>query len=283
MERGLGLGKTTQNVASLQRSLVKAVPQVLLRNVTTDYDVMWETEQGMRIHVSFNISGFQGRNRQAVAYFYNTNGSALKDFDQTYYTKDGNVCALADFSPGYDNTDYNDLQIFMPYSQFHLSPSSYSLKYNIVIWNLEDNQLLAHSDWVYFDYRRDPVIINQIWVEYNKIQGGESGMLIHLNLEISRQIGKKCIAAIYFCYGDGSPVKDTDKLYYSIDGQVIVYRDLTPEYEDTHFKDFDLFMPYSQIHTPTGRFDLKFYVNIWDEKWGKVLAKSDWVSFWYEH
>ena len=284
LARGLDLGtpEVTPKVPAIP-ARTHAPPIVSIREGTTEYNVTKDSEKGMIVHLNFNVLNFRGRKGRAVAYFYLADGTPLKDFDEQYHTNDGHVSAGVDFSPGYDNADYNDLPIFMPYAQLHMTPGTASLTYKVTWWNMEDQVQLATSTQVPFTYNRAPVTIDKVWVDYKATQDNETGLLIHLSLELKGYLNTKCQAIAYFYYANGSPVPDVDKRFATVDGKVCAIADFTPTFDDTVYNDLHIFMPYAQLETPPGKMDLKFHVNIIKSKDKTVLATSDWVPFWYKH
>ena len=104
--------------------------------------------KGMIIHVKFDINGMLNKTGQCAAYFYSSNGNPLKDSNQKYRTSNGNVATHVDFTPDYQNSTFNDLAIFMPYSEFHLSQNT-SCYFTISLWN--GNNEVARSSKYYFD------------------------------------------------------------------------------------------------------------------------------------
>ena len=74
------------------------------------------------------------RSGQAAAYFYCPNGTPIKDTNGSNRTSDGNVATHVNFTPNYENCTFNDLAIFMPYSELHLSRTT-SCYFTISIWN----------------------------------------------------------------------------------------------------------------------------------------------------
>ena len=80
--------------------------------------------KGMKIHVefeTFNVRGIQGN---CNAYFSFSNGNKLLDYNGNYRAIDGQVCCPGYFTSGYDNTIYTDFELFMPYSELHISGSA---------------------------------------------------------------------------------------------------------------------------------------------------------------
>ena len=102
----------------------------------------------MKIHVKFDINGMLNRRGQAAAYFYYTNGNPLKDTNGRCSTSNGNVATHVDFTPNYENCTFNDLSIFMPYSELHMNKSA-SCYFTISLWC--GNNEVTQSDKTYFD------------------------------------------------------------------------------------------------------------------------------------
>ena len=102
----------------------------------------------MKIHIKFDINGMLNKRGQTAVYFYYTNGNPLKDTNERFCTLDGNVATQVDFTPNYENCTFNDLSIFMPYSELHQSKSA-SCFFTISIWN--GNKEITQSERIYFE------------------------------------------------------------------------------------------------------------------------------------
>ena len=90
-----------------------------IEDVTVEHNVYVDGKKGMKIHLKFSIQNCLGENCDALAYFYYANGSPIKDTNNSYNTSNGNVVGSVSFKPGYQNTTYNNLVMFMPYSEIH--------------------------------------------------------------------------------------------------------------------------------------------------------------------
>ena len=281
LERGLNLGTSMTSVPPGSKMTAETKPKATIRGVRMDFDVVHESERGMMIHVRFGTYGLRAIKGRVAVYFYFTNGEPLKDNDGLYKTIDGNVAAGADFSPGYDVTSYDDFKVFMPYRQLHLAAGDHELKYHVSVWNLEETDALGASQWINFPLKLKPVEIYAVWVDYNVVQGKEKGMLIHVAFDIDGHKDEKCSLSAYFHNVDDTPLKDTDGRYCSEDGQVSTGRGFAPGYDGTQYKDFRLFMPYSQAHMPEGKWNLRFHIAIYDSKL-QQLSISDRSDFWLE-
>ncbi|MFI3288400.1 MAG: hypothetical protein R3Y61_08000 [Rikenellaceae bacterium] len=74
----------------------------------------------LTIYVDFETYNCLNDNVSLVAYFYNTQGVPLKDFNGQYCSGDGQVSAQANITPGYVSTEFDDVEIDIPVSELHL-------------------------------------------------------------------------------------------------------------------------------------------------------------------
>lgn len=121
--------------------------------------------------------------------------------------------------------------------------------------------------------------INRIWVDHNTFNGGQKGMMIHIDFEVNGLKNHTINPVAYFYYSNGNRLNDYDGYYRTTDGQVSIGDTSNADYEGTQWKDFKLFMPYNQLHMGTGSYDLKFQIEIHDKTSGKSLLHSDYQGF----
>ena len=91
-----------------------------------------------------------------AAFFYYTGGPPLvpiiaSPLTPQYTAPDGHLVVSQDFTPGYDSTDYNDLQLFMPYSGLG-NGEPQSLMYHVDIFDKDSYppNALTLSGWHFF-------------------------------------------------------------------------------------------------------------------------------------
>ena len=120
--------------------------------VWVDYNVTEDGERGMRIHVKFNVSNMQGVNGYVLIYFEETDGTKLTT-SSSVYGKDGNVAVKKLITPGFDETVYKDLDIFMPYSALNLTKGKYELKMDVDLAD-EDENMIQHMGYHEFQYEK---------------------------------------------------------------------------------------------------------------------------------
>jgi hypothetical protein len=124
-------------------------------SVTVEHNVYESFSRGMRIHTKFTVQNRKGVKCQVDAYFFSADGIHLKDQNSSQYgTADGQVAVAKSFTPGYDDTVYNDFQLFMPYNEFHLDAGEYDLYFYVKIYDFVSSQIIAQSDAVRFLYRK---------------------------------------------------------------------------------------------------------------------------------
>ena len=113
-----------------------------IRNITLEHNVTDNNVKGMKIHVSFDVKGMYKVKGTCVSYFYYENGKPVKDYNGAYRTSDGNASASKDFIPNYYCSSFNDLIIFMPYSELEVGDGKHSLKFYCTVW--DSNSFNSH-------------------------------------------------------------------------------------------------------------------------------------------
>ena len=121
--------------------------------VWVDYNVKEGGENGMRIHVKFEVTGMEGVDSYLMVYFQKEDGSDLTTSSSLYGSKDGRVAAKRALKPGYDVTVYKDLDVFIPYSELNLSKGKYNLKMDIDVAD-DDETLIQHLGFHEFQYEK---------------------------------------------------------------------------------------------------------------------------------
>ncbi len=109
------------------------------------------SRKGMQIHIKFSVQGMLKKRGDCVVWFSFSNGIALKDYNGAYRTSDGQVAASGKFTPGYENSIYNDFVIFMPYDELHLTRGFHNLKFEIGLFDHNGRQM-ATSGETFFSY-----------------------------------------------------------------------------------------------------------------------------------
>lgn len=125
-----------------------APPKATISNLWVEHNVYEDGKKGMRIHFRLDADNMKGKTGRCSAYFHKEDGTALVDLNDRYCTTDGKVSCGKDFTPGYENTYYEDFTLFMPYSELHISRSG-SFKFYVTVW-YNHNTISEDSAWTSF-------------------------------------------------------------------------------------------------------------------------------------
>lgn len=145
-----------------------------MKKIWLEHDVTRSGEKGMVVHIAFDISNMKGQKCKAIAYFEYPKGTGLKDRNGRYKTTNGNVCSSASFTPGYINTTYSDLDIFIPVSELHLL-SGKRTYYTQVYIQAPSGKFIGHSQYASFVGTGNEANGNQ---HNNKVQSNRSNGIV---------------------------------------------------------------------------------------------------------
>jgi hypothetical protein len=268
----------------------KAEPRATFDKIWVDYDITEDGARGMRVHVKFSTYEMKGTDAYLAIYFETESGTRLKDNNDKFNSTDGDVAVYRSIKPVYDPADYNDLQVFMPYNELDRDPGEYELRMDVdVIYKA--GGLISHLTYHNFEYSKPAsggtntsspsAKFENMWVDYDITENGRKGMRIHVKGRTYNLKGVDCYLAIYFEKENGEILKTENTDFRSKNGQVAIYKLLTPGYTETVYDDLKLFMPYAELNLGTGKHDLTMDVDI-IYKNGDLIKHLKYYDFWYE-
>ena len=106
-----------------------------------------EVEEGIKIHVSMKATNLLGCSVRVVCLFYFDDGRQIKDTDR-HYCSNGQVCTSVNVTPSYDESTWQNLQLWIPYTQLKNKHDWKHLKCRLKVYN--DGHCLATSDYMHF-------------------------------------------------------------------------------------------------------------------------------------
>ena len=121
--------------------------------IWTEHNVYQNGVKGMMLHAKFRVVNAYNQSGKVIAYFHYNDGTALKDFNGQYCTNDGKVCVSSAIRPGYKDTTYDNLSIFMPYEELHMGSGRSELNYRMQIYI--NNKYYASSSTYNFTYTKN--------------------------------------------------------------------------------------------------------------------------------
>lgn len=111
-----------------------------IQRVWAEHNVYEGNEKGMRIHTKLSVKDNVGWPTRVVAYFYDKSGRKLMDDDGSYRTDDGQVSTGKTVNPPYESTLYENLSVFIPYSELEVTRLGRNdLKFQVLLWDLSEN------------------------------------------------------------------------------------------------------------------------------------------------
>jgi hypothetical protein len=156
-------GTTIQNLTNYSFEYTKGATPVSTTPATTadaifdkmwiDYDVTENGQKGMRIHVKCSVINMKNVDAYLAISFQKENGDILTTTNSAFSSKSGQVALYVYLTPGYDNTSYEDLSVFMPYSELNLTPGKYDLTMDADI-QYKNGDLVKHLNYYDFWYEK---------------------------------------------------------------------------------------------------------------------------------
>lgn len=264
----------SRNASATTKLPSPADPYAVYDSIWVDYDIKEKDILGMRVHLKFTTYGMKNMDAYVAVYFsYNDEiAGILKDKNNKYASTAGDVAVYQSIKPNYDPAVYDDLSIFMPYSELDLEPGLYDLTMDVKLIYKAGGMIsrLTYYDFEYtkpgspadaMSEMKTEVIFNDMWIDYDVYEGGKKGMRIHLKFSTVNMKGIDAYAAIYFEKKNGEVVEGKTSTYRSKSGQLAVYKSIKPNFEEADYDDLKLFMPYDEI-PGTGKIDMKMTADI---------------------
>jgi hypothetical protein len=118
-----------------------------------DFDVTEGGKYGMRIHVKFTTYGMKNLPSDLAVYFKKADGTRLLTNNVNYRSTDGQVAIYKELDIGYDPGVFNDLQLFLPYSELSLPKGTYDLTMTVNLIYKEGG-LIQHLTEYDFEYTK---------------------------------------------------------------------------------------------------------------------------------
>lgn len=139
-------------------------PRVVFKKQWVDFDVYEGSAKGMRIHVSFTIYEMMSTDCYMLVTFEKKEGEKyfyLEARSDDYADFWGNLMIAKKMTPCCTETDYNDLQVFMPYDELNLTSGRYDLRMDVDVSksdfdnDSEDKDFIGHLNYYTFWYNKN--------------------------------------------------------------------------------------------------------------------------------
>ncbi len=122
-------------------------PSAIFTNIWVEHNIAWGIFVGMRIHISASVKGQINNPCKAVAHFFGINNQPLIDFNANplFRSVDGFVSTAVDFVPMYEETNFADIVMYIPYNELHLNFGVHQLVLIISFYDTVRNFFFAKS------------------------------------------------------------------------------------------------------------------------------------------
>lgn len=284
-----GLLMMSAAVKAQPSSSYSSAPSAKHERTWVEYDVTENDVKGMRIHNKFTVYGMKNLPSYLAIYFEDGNGKRLPDSNKKFYSTNGEVAIYKELSIGYDPGVFNDVAVFMPYSEFDITAGGkYTLTMDIKLI-YKAGGLIQQMTTYPFEYTKpNPVTapttsnsetqITKVWMDYDVTENGRRGMMIHVAFKV---YGLKDVAsylAIYVADEKGDRFKSSNNEFSSVDGELALFKTLKPGYELSVYDDSKLFLPYDEIPVGNGEHNLKLDIDVIRQN-GDLVKHLDFKPF----
>ena len=247
-----------------------------------EHDVFKDGKKGMEVHHKIRAVGMNGKELEVACYFYKSDGTALRDTNQAFRTTTGEVSVGERHQVQYEDATFNDFSLFIPHDEMHAGAGAHDLKTNCEAF--DSGRSLGKSGFLTFTLRVGGAVpkvakFGAGSLKHDVWKDNVKGLEIHHPLTVQAMKDRELEVTCFFYYEAGGGLRDTNKLYYSADGNVSVMDKVNVQYVDATFNDFTHFIPYDELHLPAGKTDLKIQCEAFDQ--GVSIGKSEWLHLWY--
>lgn len=123
-------------------------------------------------------------------------------------------------------------------------------------------------------------VVNKVWLEHGTQKNGNKGMTIHADINVNGMKGKKIESIAYFYDKNKSKLLGGVSGYRTKSGQVCTSDYGTPSYDNSHFSNFDIFIPYNSLPLASGKQTYYVLVDVLDAERQVFLSDNrNYVSF----
>jgi hypothetical protein len=266
-------------------------PSATFKDIWVDYNVVESGAKGMRIHTKFTTYEMKNLPSYLAIYFLYDNEKPIKDKNGKFTSTAGDVAVYREMLPQYDPADFNDLTVFMPYSELDLPDGVWDLKMDVKLI-YKQGGLIQNLTMYDFTYRQGnqttttntssvTAKANRIWVDYNVTEGGRRGMRIHVSFEVTGLQNIDSFLSVRVQYENGNYVRNTNPGYSNRDSQLQLAYALKPGYPTTVYNDVSVFLPYQEITVSRGVWNLKLDIDLMDRN-RQLIQHLDFYDFEFE-
>lgn len=133
---------------SLCRGMAYAAPEAEFHKIWLEHNVSHDGTSCLKIMLDVTVRGAKGKDVSFIAYIESPKGTAHKDKNGKYRTKDGFVSASYIDDATYENTRWKTLGIYLPNEEIHAKPGKNT--YYVQVQARVDGKFIGQSEYESF-------------------------------------------------------------------------------------------------------------------------------------
>ena len=266
--------------------------------INLEYDCYVNNEKGMKIHSHIKVNGWKDKNVNYSVFFYKgsdgSNGKLLST--GKYTTPNGQVCAFSNSKSDYDNCEWKDWSLFIPYSALpHNSGNNHYSLYAVIRKTGDYNwEQIASTPYKNFHVEFNKPSSSNSVVNSTSKDSGVSGTFTKTRLEIDDSskelkvytsfnvqgaLGKKGTVNVYLYDYNKKGWKEVNKnnSCSTFDGHVATHTNITPSYDNSVYTDLCVTLPFSECDFTS--INQMYYINACLFIDNKQICESDYMHF----
>lgn len=263
-------------------------PSAVFKSTRVEYNVTEGGRRGMRVLVTFDVSGLKGVDTKLIIRVQKEDGSFVMN-QASYSNGEGQFEVSNSIKPGYPTTEYEDLDIFIPYSELTLKKGDYNLKLDIDL-GYENGDLIQHLGFKNFKFsapnsasesEEKPDVtatVNRVWVDYDVTENRKKGMRIHINFEVTGLKGIDSKVTVRVRNENDEFLSSESADYANGNGELELTFEMRPNYPTTVYKDAAIFLPYEELILRKGVWNLKLDIDL-GYKSGELIQHLEFHEF----
>jgi hypothetical protein len=205
----------------------------------------------MMIHTTANAIGYLDVPLRAAVFAYWDDDAPMiannRASDEAR-TGEGQLTLQQVVTPIYDNSIWDDLWFFIPYSYLPDGRTGTFPAYLSAQFGVDGTSFTAFSQTVSFDYTypEQQLIIDLTGIDHNVEMNGQIGMQVHSRIQTLGYQGVELMAGLFVYWEDGTaiPGDNAPVENQTTSGYLTVQGNLTPSRNDSRWDDFWFFLPY---------------------------------------
>jgi hypothetical protein len=250
----------------------------VINSVKADHNVSVNGKKGVTLHINLDTVHCNGVDCKCGAWLYYSDGKPVQDTNQQYCSTDGQVAASVPFKPAYDNTHFDDLQLFFPYDEFHIKGKDVSCYFSIQVYCPDSGEYISAVYKNSMTYSAGSDMVAKF--TRVKLETYKDDLCVFVDLDIKHGSGKDGSLNVWFFTEDGNKLmaENCPDFLRTEDGQLSTSTKVTPDSDSFQKKYIPLLVPFPAFNVSPGRtyrFKLQLGVVLGDEH----LPYSDFIDF----